>query len=67
MFGKSILAIYILVAGLLVSNVLSLAWMILVQICALAGLVLIGTIFLSGRSDQEPSPPDYDLDHEDFR
>jgi len=64
MFGKSILIVYILVVGLLVSNVLSLAWMILVQICALAGLVLIGTIFWAGRSDQ--TPPDYDLDHEDY-
>jgi len=66
MLFKTILAIYILVIGLLVSNVLSMAWMIIVQISALAGLVFIGSIFLSGRSHNQ-SPPDYDIDHDDFR
>lgn len=45
MVWKTIIGVYILVIGLLVSNVLSMVWMLLLQIGALAGLIFIGTLF----------------------
>jgi len=61
--GFTIVAVFILAISLLVSNVLSLAWMLLVQVCALAGLVLIATIFLQGFMDLQKKR----RDHEDPR
>ena len=55
MFCKTLIGLYILVIGLLVSNVLSLAWMLIIQVAALAGLVLIGTLIVQGFLSKEPN------------
>jgi hypothetical protein len=55
---KTVIGIYLLVIGLLVSNVLSMAWMIIVQIGALAGLLLIGSILYQGVIDKTSSDKD---------
>lgn len=58
MLWKTVIGLYLLVIGLLVSNVLSMAWMIIVQIGAIAGLLLIGSIFYQGVIDKTSSDPD---------
>lgn len=58
MLWKTVIGIYLLVIGLLVSNVLSMAWMIIVQIGALAGLLLIGSICYQGVTDKTSSDKD---------
>lgn len=65
MFGKSLIGLCIMFIGLLFYNVVSLAWMLLIQLVALTGLVFIGTLIINGRlsnkSDEESkiteSPP----------
>jgi hypothetical protein len=52
---KTVIGLYLLVIGLLVSNVLSMAWMIIVQIGAIAGLLLIGSICYQGVTDKTPN------------
>lgn len=47
---KIIVGIYLFVIGLLVSNVLSMAWMVLVQLAAIAGLLLIGSVVYHGKN-----------------
>lgn len=61
MFLKTAVSLFLMVVGLLIFNVMSLIWMLIVQVSALIGLVFLGSLFWNGRKKE----PEYDIDPDD--